>query len=142
MSPDRGGIFDVLLGMVRRGLGGAIAGGRQWISWIHERDFVRSVELLLARDDFSGAVNLAAPNPMPQREFMAAIREAWGIDLGLPATAWMAAIGAFLLRTDTELVLKSRRVVPGRLAQAGFRFDFPDWPEAVRELVERYRARA
>ncbi len=142
MSPDRGGIFDVLLGMVRRGLGGAIAGGRQWISWIHERDFVRSVELLLGRDDFSGAVNLAAPNPLPQREFMAALREAWGIGWGLPATRLMAEVGAFFLRTDTELVLKSRRVVPGRLAQAGFRFDFPEWPEAARELVERYRARA
>ena len=140
MSPDRGGIFEVLLGMVRRGLGGAIAGGSQWISWIHERDFVRSVELLLARDDFSGAVNLASPSPLPQREFMAALREAWGIGWGLPATRLMAEVGAFFLRTDTELVLKSRRVVPGRLAVAGFRFDFQNWPEAARELVERFRA--
>lgn len=142
MSPDAGGIFDVLLGMVRKGLGGPIAGGRQWISWLHERDFVRSVELLLERDDFSGAVNLAAPNPMPQREFMAALRAAWGIGLGLPATAWMAGIGAFFLRTDTELVLKSRRVVPVRLLELGFRFDFPEWPEAARELVGRFRAGA
>ncbi len=142
MSPDPGGIFDVLLGLVRRGLGGPIAGGRQWISWIHERDFVRSVELLLERDDFTGAVNLAAPDPLPQREFMAALREAWGIGLGLPATALIAGIGAFFLRTDTELVLKSRRVVPGRLLEAGFRFDFPDWPEAARELVARHRARS
>ena len=142
MSPDRGGVFDVLLGLTRWGLGGVIAGGRQWISWIHERDFVRSVELLLGRDDFSGAVNLASPNPLPQREFMAALREAWGIGWGLPATQLMAAVGAFCLRTDTELVLKSRRVVPGRLTAAGFRFDFPDWPEAAQELVARVRGRA
>jgi uncharacterized protein (TIGR01777 family) len=141
MSPDTGGIFDVLLGMTKKRLGGAIAGGSQWISWIHERDFVRSVELLLARADFSGAVNLASPNPLPQREFMAALGDAWGIRWGLPATRWMAEIGAFLLRTDTELVFKSRRVVPWRLLQAGFRFDFPDWPDASRELIARVRAR-
>ena len=141
MSPDSGGIFDVLLGMTKKGLGGAIAGGRQWISWIHEGDFVRSVELLLARDDFSGAVNLASPNPLPQREFMSALREAWGIGWGLPATRLMAEVGAFFLRTDTELVFKSRRVVPGRLLEAGFRFDFPEWPEAARELVARVRER-
>jgi uncharacterized protein (TIGR01777 family) len=142
MSPDSGGIFDVLSGMTKKGLGGAIAGGRQWISWIHERDFVRSVELLLARDDFSGAVNLASPNPLPQREFMAALRKEWGIGWGLPATRLMAEVGAFFLRTDTELVFKSRRVVPGRLLEAGFRFDFPEWPEAARELVARFREQA
>jgi uncharacterized protein (TIGR01777 family) len=142
MSPDPGGIFDVLSGLTRARLGGAIAGGRQWVSWIHERDFVRSVELLLERDDFSGAVNLASPGPMPQREFMAALREAWGIGWGLPATRLMAEIGAFFLWTDTELTFKSRRVVPGRLTQAGFRFDFPEWPEAARELVARSRASA
>ena len=140
MSPDRGGIFDVLLGLTRWGLGAAIAGGTQWVSWIHERDFVRSLEFLLERDDFSGAVNLASPGPLPQREFMKALRDAWGIGWGLPATRFMAEIGAFFLRTDTELTFKSRRVVPGRLANAGFRFDFPEWPEAAKELVARFRA--
>jgi uncharacterized protein (TIGR01777 family) len=140
MSPDRGGIFDVLLGLTRAGLGGPIAGGLQWVSWIHERDFVRSIEFLLERDDFSGPVNLASPGPLPQREFMKALRDAWGIGWGLPATRLMAEIGAFFLRTDTELTFKSRRVVPGRLASAGFRFDFPEWPEAARELVNRFRA--
>jgi uncharacterized protein (TIGR01777 family) len=142
MSPDRGGIFDVLLGLTRKGLGGTIAGGQQWMSWIHELDFVRAVEFLLARDDLSGPVNLASPNPLPQREFMAALRGAWGIGLGLPATRLMAEIGAFFLRTDTELTFKSRRVVPGRLLAGGFVFEHPDWPEAARELVERWRAQA
>ena len=141
MSPDRGGIFDVLLGLVRRGLGGTIAGGRQWMSWIHERDFVRAVALLIARDDISGPINLAAPNPLPQREFMAALRAAWGTRIGLPATAWMTSIGAFFLRTETELVFKSRRVVPGRLLDAGFAFEFPTWPAAAADLVASWRRR-
>jgi uncharacterized protein len=139
MSPDRGGIFDVLLGLTRAGLGGPIAGGRQFVSWIHERDFVRAVELSIARDDFQGPVNLAAPNPIPQRDFMVALRAAWGTRVGLPATKWMVEIGAFFLRTDSELTLKSRRVVPARLLGAGFAFDFPEWPAAARDLVERWR---
>jgi uncharacterized protein (TIGR01777 family) len=142
MSPDRGGIFDVLLGLTRAGFGGPIAGGRQYVSWIHDRDFARAIELLIARDDLAGPVNLAAPNPLPQRDFMAALRAAWGTRIGLPATRWMAEIGAFVLRTDTELTVKSRRVVPARLLDAGFAFEFPDWPAAARDLIERRRARA
>ncbi|MEZ4451082.1 MAG: TIGR01777 family oxidoreductase [Nannocystaceae bacterium] len=140
MSPDRGGIFDVLLRLVRLGLGGPVGGGRQYVSWIHEHDLVRAVEFLLARDDLAGPVNLAAPGPLPQREFMAALRAAWGARVGLPATRWMAEIGAFFLRTDTELLLKSRRVIPGRLHGAGFAFDHPGWPEAAEELVQRWRS--
>jgi uncharacterized protein len=140
MSPDRGGIFDVLLGLTRAGLGGPIAGGRQFVSWIHERDFRRAVDFLVERDDIDGPVNLAAPNPIPQRDFMSALRAAWGTRIGLPATKWMAEIGAFFLRTDTELTFKSRRVVPARLLAAGFTFDFPEWPTAVRDLVDRRRA--
>jgi uncharacterized protein (TIGR01777 family) len=139
MSPDRGGIFDVLLGLTRRGLGGTIAGGSQYMSWIHERDFVRAIEFLITREDLAGPVNLASPNPLVQREFMAALRRASGTRVGLPATKWMAEIGAFFLRTDTELTFKSRRVVPGRLLGAGFAFDFPDWPAAATDLVARTR---
>ncbi|HMJ50508.1 MAG TPA: TIGR01777 family oxidoreductase [Polyangiaceae bacterium] len=139
MGPDRGGIFDVLLGLTRAGLGGSIAGGRQYMSWIHDRDFARAVAFLIERDDIAGPVNVAAPNPLPQRDFMAALRSAWGAPIGLPATKWMVAIGAFVLRTETELTFKSRRVVPSRLLDTGFTFDFPEWPSAVREIVERRR---
>jgi len=139
MSPDRGGVFDVLLGLARRGLGGAIGGGRQYVSWIHDGDFVRAIDFLIERADLEGAVNLTAPGPLPQRDFMAALRAAWGRRVGLPATRWMAEIGAFVLRTDTELLLKSRRVIPTRLLEAGFRFDWPAWPDAVRDLVERWK---
>src|SRR5262249_5898563 len=143
MSPDRGGIFDRLLGLTRWGLGGAIAGGRQFVSWIHDRDFVRAGEFLIQRDDLEGPGNLAAPNPQSQKEFMSALRNAVNTRVGLPASRWMAEVGAFLLRSDTELLLKSRRVVPGRLLGAGFSFEFPEWPIAAVDLVGRWqRARA
>ncbi|MFE6409793.1 epimerase [Streptomyces sp. NPDC057837] len=139
MSPDRGGVFDVLLRMARLGLGGPVAGGAQYVSWIHDRDFVRAVEFLVAREDIAGPVNLAAPGPLPQRVFMRHLRAAWGVPVGLPATRWMAEAGAFVLRSDTELLLKSRRVVPGRLLEAGFTFGHPDWPAAAGDLVRRLR---
>ncbi|MET9764585.1 DUF1731 domain-containing protein [Streptomyces sp. NPDC006372] len=141
MSPDRGGVLDVLLRLSRLGLGGPVAGGAQYVSWIHEHDFVRAVEFLAARDDIAGAVNLAAPAPLPHRAFMRALRTACGVPVGLPATRWMAEAGAFVLRSDTELLLKSRRVVPGRLLDAGFAFDHPDWPDAADDLVRRLRGR-
>lgn len=142
LSPDPGGIFDVLLGLVRRGLGGRSGDGRQFVSWIHEEDFVRSVYSLIEQDAFEGSVNLAAPNPVTNAEFMRALREAWGIRLGLPAARWMLEIGAIFLRTETELILKSRRVAPGRLLEAGFKFKFPNWPEAARNLVLSYHERS
>jgi uncharacterized protein (TIGR01777 family) len=135
MAPGRGGAFHLLRKLSRCGLGGPVAGGRQYMSWIHGRDFVRAVDLLVSRADVSGPVNLASPNPLPYREFMAELRHASGVPLGLPATAWMAEVGAFVLRSDTELLLKSRRVVPGRLLAMGYRFAFPEWREAVRDLV-------
>lgn len=139
MSPDRGGIFDTLLRLVRFGLGGRVGDGRQYVSWIHDVDFVRSIYWLIAHPDVEGVVNLAAPAPLPYADFMGAIREAWGIPIGLPATRWMLELGTFLLRTESELVLKSRRVVPGRLLQEGFSFDFPTWPAAAQDLVRRWR---
>lgn len=140
MSPDPGGVFDVLLGLARRGLGGPVAGGGQYVSWIHDRDFVRAVEFLAGREDLAGPVNLAAPGPLPQREFMRDLRAAWGVPVGLPATRWMAELGALALRSDTELLLKSRYVLPGRLAAAGFAFDFPAWPAASADLVSQARS--
>jgi uncharacterized protein len=141
MSPDPGGVFAVLLGLARLGLGGPVAGGAQYVSWIHEHDFVRAVEFLIDKEDIAGPVNLAAPHLLPQRAFMRTLRSAWGVPVGLPATKWMAEVGAFALRSDTELLLKSRRVVPGRLTQAGFNFQYPQWPQAANELVSRVRKR-
>jgi uncharacterized protein (TIGR01777 family) len=139
MSPDPGGVFDVLLRLVRWHLGGASGDGRQYVSWIHDRDFIRAVSWLLAHPELEGAVNLASPNPVPNSEFMRTLRAAWGVRFGLPAARWMLGIGAFFLRTETELILKSRRVIPGRLLQSGFVFQFPTWSEAAAELCRRWR---
>jgi uncharacterized protein (TIGR01777 family) len=139
MSPDPGGVFDTLLTLVRRGLGGTAGHGRQYVSWIHEADFIRAVSWIIEREHLDGAVNLASPNPLPNKEFMAALRQAWGVPFGLPATKWMLEIGAVFLRTETELILKSRRVVPGRLLEDGFSFRYPEWPAAAKELCERWR---
>jgi hypothetical protein len=140
MSPDRGGVFDVLLGLTRLGLGGTNGDGRQYVSWIHEVDFVRAVRWLIDHE-VSGVFNLASPNPLPNREFMRGLREAWGTRLGLPAARWMLEIGARVLRTETELVLKSRRVVPGRLLEEGFVFEYPEWAGAAADLCRRWRGR-
>jgi len=141
MSPDKGGVLDVLLTMARLGLGGPVAGGDQFVSWIHETDFVRACDLLVERDAIAGPVNLAAPGPLPQRDLMRTLRNEAGMPIALPATRWMAEIGAWVLRTDTELLLKSRRVVPGRLLEAGFEFEYADWASAAHDLVSRARGR-
>jgi uncharacterized protein len=136
MSPDRGGGFDTLLRLVRCRLGGTIGDGRQYMSWIHHQDFVRAIYWLMERDDLSGPINLAAPKPLTNAEFMRILRRACGVRMGLPATQWMLEVGAILMRTESELVLKSRRVVPGRLLDSGFEFQFPDWVTAASNLCE------
>jgi uncharacterized protein len=140
LSPDPGGVFDMLLGLARRGLGGSAGNGRQFMSWIHHEDFVAAVRWLIERDDIDGAVNVAAPHPLPNSEFMRILREACGAPFGLPVNKWMLEIGAVFLRTETELILKSRRVVPARLLEHGFRFKYSDWPNAARDLCRRSTA--
>ncbi len=140
MSPDRDGIFDTLLGLVRVGLGGTSGNGKQYMSWIHDRDMIRAVDWLIAHESLSGPVNLASPQPLPNAAFMAGLRTAWGMPIGLPATEWMLAIGAVAMRTETELVLKSRRVTPGKMLASGFEFEFPVWPDAAQDLCTRWRA--
>ncbi len=139
MSPDRGGVFDVLLGLVRKGLGGTNGDGKQYVSWIHEHDFVRAVKWLIEHE-MEGPVNLSSPEPLPNAEFMATLRRAWGTKIGLPAAKWMLELGAIFLKTETELILKSRRVVPGRLLEAGFEFNYPHWKEASADLCQRWKA--
>ena len=139
MSPGRGGVYATLRRLARLGLGGPVAGGRQYVSWIHDQDLLRAILFLLDHPELAGPVNLASPNPLPHAEFMRWLRQTVGRPIGLPATRWMAELGAFALRVDTELLLKSRRVVPGRLLEAGFVFDFPDWADAAADLERRTR---
>lgn len=143
MSPDAGGVFSVLSGLVRGGLGGTQGHGTQFVSWMHDQDYARAIDLLLDHpeiaDETDGIVNMTAPGPLPNRNFMRELRRAWGVPIGLPAASWMLEIGAVFLRTETELILKSRRVTPAVLLRQGFAFQFPDWPEAARDLVTRMK---
>jgi uncharacterized protein len=140
-SPTPGNAFEAFINLVRFSLGGKQGNGRQYVSWIHETDFARAVEFLIDHEEFEGAVNLASPNPIPNWEFMEILREAYGMPNGFPAPALAIEIGAFFLRTESELVLKSRRVVPGRLLDAGFEFEFPMWQEAADDLVRQWKNR-
>ena len=106
MSVDAGGVFDTLLALVRRGLGGQVGDGRQFMSWVHEKDFVRAVRWLIDHEEIDGIVNIASPNPLTNAQFMRELRDAWGIRVGLPVAEWMLAIGAHRpahrKRTDSE----------------------------------------
>src|SRR5579859_3188794 len=140
-SPDPGNSLAILLNLVRVGLGGTQGNGRQYVSWIHENDYARAVEFLIEREDISGPVNIAAPNPLPNREFMQALRDAWDMPNGIPLPKPLLELGAMFMRTESELVLKSRCVVPARLLAAGFLFEFRNWSEAAEDLVRQWKNR-
>jgi uncharacterized protein (TIGR01777 family) len=141
MSPDAGGVFSVFSRLVRLGLGGTQGPGSQFVSWIHDQDFCRAADLMLAHpeitDATAGVVNMTAPQPLPNRDFMRILRAAWQHPFGLPATKWMLELGAIPMQTETELILKSRRVAPAVLLAGGFQFQFPTWPQAAADLVSR-----
>src|SRR6266550_7592420 len=141
MNPDSGSPFSTLLQLVKFGLGGAAGDGRQYMSWIHDQDFANAVLWLIDHEELEGPVNLAAPNPLINSEFMRVLRSAWGAPFGLPVTEWMLELGAFVFQSETELILKSRRVVPAKLLQSGFAFQFPAWADAARELCKRERGK-
>lgn len=137
MGTGAGGPFQAFADLVRKGLGGSMAGGMQWMSWIHERDFERAVSFLIENEGLAGPVNLASPCPLPNDEFMRELRTALGKKSGFNSPRWALKIGATLLGTEIELLVKSRRAVPGKLKAAGFEFEYPTWAEAARELAGR-----
>jgi uncharacterized protein (TIGR01777 family) len=130
-------VFPVLRRLTRFGLGGKQGSGKQFVSWIHEEDFCRAIEWVISNEELAGPVNLCAPNPLTNAEMMKTFREVCGAPFGLPATEWMLEIGAFFLRTETELIFKSRRVVPGRLLESGFKFRFPLFRDALENLEKK-----
>jgi uncharacterized protein (TIGR01777 family) len=130
-----GGVLPVLLGLARKGLAGTMGSGNQYMSWIHEKDFVAIVAACIQNDSWHGPINCTAPEPIPNRAFMKLIRTAAGAFFGIPAPAFLLEIGAFFMRTETELVLKSRRVIPGFLLSKGFKFKFGDAPSAIADLT-------
>ncbi len=130
----RGGVYDAFEILTKLGFGGPMAGGAQYISWIHLHDFCRAVAFLL-QNELDGAVNIAAPQPLTNAQFLSTLRRALKIPYALPTARWQLEIGALAGQTETELLLKSRRVVPARLLDAGFTFDYPNWNEAARAIV-------
>jgi len=136
LAHEPGTVFAVLRGLVRAGLGGAMGKGTQRVSWIHMGDFLRAIEFLLRDPLIDGVVNLAAPEFPTNRELMRHFREAAAMPLALPAARWMLGIGARLLRTETELVLKSRWADPRRLRESGFRWQHGHLPDAIDHLRE------
>jgi len=135
LGHGKNSVLPNLLRLARLGVGGRLAGGQQFVSWVHEEDFCRAVEWIIEHETLSGPVNLAAPNPVTNTEFMATIRKVCHAPFGLPASRWMLEIGAFALRTETELLIKSRRVVPGKLLDSGFSFRHPHLLAAIEHLT-------
>ncbi|MFO0872535.1 MAG: DUF1731 domain-containing protein [Phycisphaerales bacterium] len=135
-----GGALARLRTLVRLGLGGTVGPGTQGMSWIHELDMNRLFERALVDATMQGTYVATAPNPVAQREFMAALRRSMGVPIGLPAFGWMVRIGApLLMRTDPELALYGRYVVSRRLREDGFEFRFPTLADALRDLASTTR---
>jgi len=131
-------VFPMLRRLTRLGLGGRMGNGKQFVSWIHETDFCRAVEWLIAYEELRGPINISAPNPVTNAEMMKTLRDVCGVPVGLPATRWMLEAGAFLLQTETELTIKSRRVIPARLVESGFAFRFPHLLETIKDLLTNH----
>lgn len=130
-------VFDVLRKLTSLGLGGAMGKGTQRISWIHMEDLLRAVEWVVNDPFLSGAINVTAPEFPSNQELMKVFRDSVGMPVGLPASRWMLEIGARLMRTEPELVLKSRWAEPMRLRDSGFRWRWSRAVDAVADLQAR-----
>jgi len=127
--------FPRLLNLVRFGLGGKQGDGQQYVSWIHEQDAAKCTEWIMQHKDLQGIINCVAPQPVKNEALMASIRQVYGVPFGLPSPAWLLEIGAKLIGTETELILKSRWVLPKRLAASGYSFVFPNIDYAVKDIL-------
>lgn len=132
----KGGVIPVLKNLTRKGLGGTMGSGKQYISWIHEKDFLNVILHLINNANSSGVYNIAAPQPLTNQKFMQKMRRSLHVPFGLPAYSWMLEIGAFFMRTETELVLKSRKVISKRLQEEGYVFEYPSVDSALKELLQ------
>lgn len=131
----KGGALKPLTVFAKTGLGGPQGRGYQYVSWVHEKDFVSIIDFIIAHEEIQGVYNLAAPNPIPNKEFMKILRQIHKVRVGMPMPAWLLTAGALLIRTEPELVLKSRRVVPTKLLASGYRFHFADIRSSLTDLA-------
>lgn len=130
-----GGAIKPLLNLARFGLGGRQGNGRQFFSWIHEDDFARAVQFIIETPVLEGAVNVVSPKPVQNKVLMKEIRRALHIPFGIPLRPCILSLGARMIRTETELILKSRNVIPDKLTRAGFQFTYPTLKEALKEIT-------
>jgi len=132
---NKGGAFPRYAQLMRLGMGGRHGSGRQYVSWVHEHDVARFFQWLIETPGAEGIINLAAPNPLKERDMLKAMRDRAKPWIALPTPEWMLRIGARIIATETELILKSRRVVPSRALRLGFTFKHESCESAVRELL-------
>ncbi|WP_026905587.1 TIGR01777 family oxidoreductase [Paucisalibacillus globulus] len=130
-----GGAFTPYRNLVKFGLGGKQSNGKQKISWIHIEDLFRIVHFLQNRPDLEGTFICSSTNPISNEEFMRSIRKCMGKKIGIPASKWMIELGAFVIRTESELVLKSRWVLPERLNQADFDFIYKELDSTLKDII-------
>jgi uncharacterized protein len=121
-----GGPMKPLKMLAKLGFGGKQGSGEQYVSWLHEDDFVNIIDFIASNQDINGAYNITAPTPLPNSDFMKAIRQALKIRVGISMPRWLLELGAIIIGTETELILKSRRVVPTKLMEAGYHFKFKE----------------
>jgi len=133
---NRGGVMTPLKNMVKYGLGGAQGSGNQQFSWIHIEDLFKIVLFVRDHKEISGVINCSAPHPLTNRELMEQLRKTMNVNLGLPTPKWMLEIGSFFIRTEPELVLKSRWVLPEKLDKAGFTFTYRHLEEALQQIIK------
>lgn len=132
----KAGAFIALRNLVRVGLGGRQGPGYQFFSWLHEKDFSGIISFLAENETCSGVYNLAAPNPTTNAEVMRMLRRTMGVPIGVPLPKTLLEFGAVLIGTEAELVLKSRRVVPKRLLEEGYQFEFSNIDHAIKQLCQ------
>jgi len=130
------GVMKPLKNLVRFGLGGKQGKGDQMFSWIHIEDLFSVLQFLKDHDDLNGIFNCASPNPLPNKIFMKKLREHMHVKPGLPSPKWLLKPGAILIGTETELVLKSRWVLPEKLINKGYVFLYPAIDSALNELIQ------
>ncbi|WP_046756918.1 TIGR01777 family oxidoreductase [Kordia jejudonensis] len=131
-----GGAFLPLKNLTKAGLGGTQGNGNQKVSWIHEHDFCRAIHFLITKNK-AGIFNVTAPNPLPNKTFMQTLRRILKIPFGLPQPKWLLKLGARIIKTEAELILKSRFVIPEKLLTAGFQFNYPTAEMAIQEIIQR-----
>lgn len=131
-----GGALTPIKTLAKLGMGGKQGNGKQKFSWIHVDDFVRSIDFIINVPSLEGPINIVAPKPTNNIQLMQEVREAVGIGFGLPAPKWLLEIGAIVIRTETELIIKSRNVIPTKLLKSGFKFNFPKLKEALSDAVD------